>query len=72
MGGAEIFDLKDMIATSKSLDLEFKDGNKSANLKKVDSLDYKILKLELKVYHLISLLEVSWTFIAGFVAAKMM
>ncbi|KAK4731280.1 hypothetical protein R3W88_024268 [Solanum pinnatisectum] len=72
MGGAEISDLKDMTATSKSLDLEFKDGNKSANLKKVDSLDDTILKLELKVYYLISLPVVSWAFIARFVAAKMM
>ncbi|KAG5628061.1 hypothetical protein H5410_013279 [Solanum commersonii] len=40
-------------------------------IKKVSSLDDKVLKLELKVHRLISLLA-AWAIIVGFVAAKMM
>lgn len=54
MDCAGILDRKDMTATNESLDLEkeeklsnldSKDGNRSANFKKADHLNEKVLKL---------------------------
>lgn len=57
MDCAGILDRKDMTATNESLDLEkeeklsnldSKDGNRSANFKKADHLNEKVLKLSWK------------------------
>ncbi|PHU14410.1 hypothetical protein BC332_15615 [Capsicum chinense] len=63
----ESSNLKDEVSN-----LELKHSIESPNLKKLDTLDDKVTKLELKAHQLISLFLISWAIIIGFVAAKMM